>query len=411
MFTSSVLEKIRCNCERNSRMTNLKNSLIAIFLGITLCLLLIGCTDSTSENTFDNVKKEVKSGVIIDYDSNLLMNIYNIRVSTNDMPLGVQQQGNTILYELSLPEGENTLSLVEFGDDKNTRSETFVVSEGEYYYFFIKTRNSGIEIEKRDVMSREDALLLKGLLIIKIGEESDEEEKVFREPIRIEPATPVIMEPLDEDPTEDEPDDDFINSADNDEPGDDSDLISNTVADSVNNIEPWKDAYLGRVGDGAVFGLFDMGAEYPVLVVRSSTVLRGNRHTTYGYYNGRVIKLSEDGTPLISYEEGFISIMSQQGINDYFWGFNIDDLLKHLYANRGEGNIASAAEAGIIAYDMSFGKDNVDNYFASNRLDRKMDNPTALFLDLKKKAERMPGQVETWKMDNTDRDVIINWEN
>ena len=48
------------------------------------------------------------------------------------------------------------------GDDTNKKTEQINAKEGDYYYFFIKARNSGIEIEKKDTLSLDEAYSLVG---------------------------------------------------------------------------------------------------------------------------------------------------------------------------------------------------------------------------------------------------------
>jgi len=111
--------------------------------------------------------EEVNTGILIEYDKNILMNIYSIRISVNDVPIGVLEQGETKLFELVLTEEVHTISFSEFGNDENITADVFEVTADSYNYFFIKTRNSGIEIEKRDIMTQDEVLFI-------IGEPGDE---------------------------------------------------------------------------------------------------------------------------------------------------------------------------------------------------------------------------------------------
>jgi len=120
------------------------------------CLIIIGCEN----DSLDKEVKNVNTGIVIEFDANLLLNKYDIIISVNGVLQGVQKQGETLLYKLNLPEGKNTLSLSQFEKDDNNTSETFNVSEDNFYYFFIKTRNSGIRIEKKNVMTLNDVLLI-----------------------------------------------------------------------------------------------------------------------------------------------------------------------------------------------------------------------------------------------------------
>jgi len=342
---------------------------------------LVGCNTADS-----NLQaKEVSAGIIVDYDSNILMNIYDIRISVNDVVLGVQKQGETTLYDLTIKEGRNTLILSEFGNDENIQQESFNVTEGKYYYFFIKTRDSGIEIERKDIMSRDEALLLEGIVVVGAKDETDSNEAV------VDDSAEIIPEKTDD-------------SSDSS-----SDIESNNDCD----FEHWKSEYINRINGGLEFGLYDMGATYPVLIVRKGTDLRGDRYTTYGFYNGDIFTLNEDGGSLISYENGFISIMTKKGSDDDFTGFYIDDLLEFLY-EYGDENIGSRdsiGEAGLYRYYMHFGKDNAGNYFANNMLERmSLEDSTALFLELKEKAEQMT-TIETWTLSNTDASLIKEWGN
>jgi len=108
--------------------------------------------------------EEVNTGILIEYDKNILMNIYNVRISVNDVPLGVLEQGETELFELVLTEEAHTITFSEFGNDENITTDVFEVTADSYNYFFIKARNSGIEIEKRDIMTHTEALLLIGVV-------------------------------------------------------------------------------------------------------------------------------------------------------------------------------------------------------------------------------------------------------
>ena|GEM_PF-5988498 len=101
---------------------------------------------------------QLNTGIVIEYDMNLIMNKYDIRISVGDTILGTQEQGKKEFYELTLTEGTHTITFSEFGNDENKKTEQINVLEGEYYYFFIKTRNSGIEIEKKDILTLDEAL-------------------------------------------------------------------------------------------------------------------------------------------------------------------------------------------------------------------------------------------------------------
>jgi hypothetical protein len=133
-----------------------------------VCIMLAGCGDTTDREPamdalMDDVVIEVNTGIIIDYDTNLIMNRYDIRVFVNDVQLGVQEQGEKTLYELTLTEGLHTLTFREFGNDGNATTEIFEVLADNYFYFFIKARNSGIEIERRDTMTLDEARLFAGI--------------------------------------------------------------------------------------------------------------------------------------------------------------------------------------------------------------------------------------------------------
>ena len=332
--------------------------------------------------------------------------------------------GDTVSLESSINVGSknNKPSIVEFTDieefDKNDLIRLYLdaVIDSLHYTLqsALKSARSNIEFVLSLDPNNKEALYLQDMIDYKeehgelpekfwdFYQESEDNSEVNDSIINPEQNTEAPPEETPEPQTPVSTDDTLNNN-----------ITNPSSTGSANDVKTWKDAYLGHVGGSSVFGLFDMGAENPVLIVRSSTILRGSRYTMYGFHNGRMIRLSEDGTPLISYENGFVSVMSMQGINDYFRGFYIDELLKFLDDNRGVtiGDSNTIGEAGIYVYDMSFHKDFSDNYVASNRLDRKMDDPTSMFLDLKRKAESMPGQVETWKMENTDVNVIINWGN
>ena len=103
---------------------------------------------------------EVHAGIVIEYDKNLVLYTYDIRISVNEKSIGVQEQGEIKLYDLLLNEGENTITISEFGNDGNVTIDTFNVSADSNSYFFIKARSSGIEIEKRDTMTHEEVLKL-----------------------------------------------------------------------------------------------------------------------------------------------------------------------------------------------------------------------------------------------------------
>jgi len=105
---------------------------------------------------------ELQTGIVIEYDENLFLYTYDIRISVNEESIGVQEQGEIKLYDLLLNEGENTITFSEFGNDDNVTIDTFNASADSINYFFIKARSSGIEIEKRDTMTHEEVLLLIG---------------------------------------------------------------------------------------------------------------------------------------------------------------------------------------------------------------------------------------------------------
>jgi len=107
---------------------------------------------------------EIETGIIIEYDANLFLYIYNVRISVNDISLGIQEQGQIELYEMQLTEDIHTITFSEFGNDGNVTTDTFEVIADSYNYFFIKSRSTGIEIEKRDIMTFEETQLLLGVL-------------------------------------------------------------------------------------------------------------------------------------------------------------------------------------------------------------------------------------------------------
>jgi len=102
----------------------------------------------------------IDTGIIIEYDDNLFLYKYDVRVSVNDVSLGILKQGDVEFFELFLTEDTHEITLSEFGNDGNITTDTFKVTAGSYNYFFIKTRNSGIEIERRDTMTHDEMLIL-----------------------------------------------------------------------------------------------------------------------------------------------------------------------------------------------------------------------------------------------------------
>ena len=95
----------------------------SIFCVVAFCVLLTGCDESEAPIPEEVIRNNVNTGVVIEYDTNLLMNIYDVRVLVNDSQLGVIEQGEKILYELFLFEGENTITFSEFGNDEIQRQK------------------------------------------------------------------------------------------------------------------------------------------------------------------------------------------------------------------------------------------------------------------------------------------------
>ena len=145
---------------------------ISILLAVVLALSLAACSgDSNKPSSSDTPSALVNTGIVIEYDENILMNIYDIRISVDDSLLGTQVQGEKKLYELNLTEGNHKIVFAEVGDESNTTNQSFTVSEGNYYYFFIKTRNSGIVIEKRDTLTLDEVQVFKD-----IADDADESD-------------------------------------------------------------------------------------------------------------------------------------------------------------------------------------------------------------------------------------------
>ena len=181
---------------------------------------------------------EIETGILLEYDENILMNRYDIRISINDVPIGILEQGNTEFFELSLSEDVHTLSLSEFGNDENVTIDTFTVVEGSYNYFFIKARTSGIEIERRDTMTRNEVLLLIGAI--------DDVISTTPAPMPEPEATPeATPEPIPE-PT------DYILTVDNNT---DFATLLSTYFPSQEVIEDFVELYMGRTieFDGHIF--------------------------------------------------------------------------------------------------------------------------------------------------------------
>ena len=132
---------------------------LALVLVIAVSLVACGYNGDTPTSS-DVLFRPINTGVVIEYDINIIMNIYDIRVSVDDSILGTQVQGEKKLYELSLTEGTHEIVFAEVGDGSNKITKTFTVSEGNYYYFFIKARNSGIMIEKEDALTLDEVQVL-----------------------------------------------------------------------------------------------------------------------------------------------------------------------------------------------------------------------------------------------------------
>jgi hypothetical protein len=129
-------------------------------------LPLMACdsnTDNTAQTTAPVAIKNVSTGLVIEYDMNFFLNKYDIRVSVDDNVVGTVKQGDKTLYELTLPEGSRRVVFAEVGDETNTTTASIDVTDGNYYYFFIKTKNSGIEIEKRDTLTLDEAYAIAGI--------------------------------------------------------------------------------------------------------------------------------------------------------------------------------------------------------------------------------------------------------
>jgi len=239
----------------------------AIILVVIILICIVG-VNRAAPPLSQSPPMEVNTGVIIEYDNNMLMNRFDIRVAVDNIPLGVQQQGEIMLYELTLAEGMHMLSFSEFGNDENNTEERFEVSAANvYYYFFVKSRNSGIIIEKRDSMTRDEAYLLAG---IPDNDNVNENESnpddtpasdVPEEPIKTEePKATTKPENVDND--EDTPTDMQVDDGVKPELPEEEDIS-------------WRDGYISyitRHSGSPLLVLLDVGYDYPVLIVNESIV-------------------------------------------------------------------------------------------------------------------------------------------
>ena len=340
-----------------------------------VCVLLSGCVGFGSD-TSERKSETVETGIIIEFEEDL-QNDYYISVLVNDEKYASpnQSQGEVKLFEKTLNEGEHTLTITKFtqvrliddeyddytlsevpGED-NPVIETINVSDGDNFYFLVRSISSGLEIAEKNIITREE------IDVIISSYESELQES--SQPIRI-----------------------------------------------VTGVD-WKDEFLWHTG-GEGFEILDVGADYPILISCSSSILGGRKYTLYGYNYGKIFTLrKDDPSSIISFNDtGFISIMSTRGIQDFFVGFYVDDYLTYLNEGKtdADGVKLSPEEAGVYVYNMGFHKDNAGNYVGRNRLENmSMEDATALFHELLQQAEQMPNRFETHLMDNTDRDLIINW--
>jgi len=131
----------------------------SILFTIVFILSLAAC----GSNSKPSVEvKQVNTGLVIEYDTNILFNIYEIRIIANGTVIGDQKQGEKKLYEITLPEGSSTVTFSQIGKDTNKTSATVSVSDGSYYYFFIKAKNGGITIDRKDTMSLGEVYAIVG---------------------------------------------------------------------------------------------------------------------------------------------------------------------------------------------------------------------------------------------------------
>lgn len=122
-------------------------SKVAIVLFVLLLLALAACG---KEDASANVQKHTE--IIIEYESNWFFNKYDVRISINDTFVGNQWNGQKVQYTIDFKEGVNTLTISEVGNDKNSITESFEVSEGFAYYFLIKAEKGNILIKSTDVL-------------------------------------------------------------------------------------------------------------------------------------------------------------------------------------------------------------------------------------------------------------------
>ncbi|MDR2558280.1 MAG: zinc ribbon domain-containing protein [Oscillospiraceae bacterium] len=151
------------------RSSKIKTGCLSVVVILFVLIIIIEIIPDNTEETpigtgisQENNGEQVSTGIIIDFDTNLLFNKYDIRILVNGFPLDIQTQGEKVLYEFALSEGLHTLTLSEIGNDKNTITETFEVLANNYYFFFIKAGWSGIEIERKDTMTLDEAQLFVG---------------------------------------------------------------------------------------------------------------------------------------------------------------------------------------------------------------------------------------------------------
>lgn len=139
-------------------MEEIMKKVTALVLTVAMVFIVTAC----SGNDETTSGEKVNTGIIIEYDANWFMNKYDVNISVDDSDVANIKQGEKELYELTLTEGTHTLTFSELGNDKNLVSKEFEVTADNYYYFFIKAENNGIEIQKTDTMTLDGAFSFVG---------------------------------------------------------------------------------------------------------------------------------------------------------------------------------------------------------------------------------------------------------
>lgn len=150
--------------KRKLKMNGVAISIFAFIIIVGLLGAGCGNIPASVPADFPAAERTINTGIVIEYDSNLLMNKYDIRVIVDGERLGIQKQGEKILYELLVAAELHELILREHGNDKNETSVSFDAADGNYYYYFVKAKSGGIEIERQDIMDYDEALMFVGMM-------------------------------------------------------------------------------------------------------------------------------------------------------------------------------------------------------------------------------------------------------